>query len=88
VERGKTVTEARRVKEEAPVGGAASPVSRGLPQKEPGRGVGWGGRYLTVTAGATRIGEGERTGTARASAGLLVKQAVRVALGCRMQMQT
>jgi hypothetical protein len=32
-------------------GGAASPVSRGLPQKEPERGGGVGGRYLTVTAG-------------------------------------
>lgn len=39
-------------------GGAASTVSRGLPQKEPegpGRGAGVGVRYLTVTAGATRL---------------------------------
>jgi hypothetical protein len=68
VERGKTVTEARRVKEEAPVGGRSQP---GEPRPPPEGawtrgGVGWGGRYLTVTAGATRIGEGERTGTARA----------------------
>jgi hypothetical protein len=39
-------------------GGAANTVSRGLPQKEPGgpgRGAGVGVRYLTVTAGATRL---------------------------------
>jgi hypothetical protein len=70
-----------------PVGGAASPVGRGLPQKEPGRGVGWGA-LLDGDGWSNSHRRGERTGTARTSAGLLVKQAVRVALGCRMQMQT
>jgi hypothetical protein len=45
VGRGKTVTEAGRVKGGGAGGGAASPVSRGLPQKEPGR-EGWGGGPL------------------------------------------
>jgi len=45
VGRGKTVTEAGRVKGGGASGGAASPVSRGLPQKEPGR-EGWGGGPL------------------------------------------
>jgi hypothetical protein len=59
-------------------GGAANTVSRGLPQKEPGgpgRGAGVGVRYLTVTAGATRLSF-RRGGTEGAPRGCLPCAAV------------